>query len=52
MTAYDARPSHQEHIEAFTQVRERHHISYTMRLRRGIDIQAGCGQIRQREGGR
>ncbi len=49
-TAYDARPSHQEHIEAFTEVLERYHISYTMRLRRGIDIQAGCGQLRQREG--
>jgi 23S rRNA (adenine2503-C2)-methyltransferase len=28
---------------------ERHGIPNTLRVRRGIDIQAGCGQLRERE---
>jgi 23S rRNA (adenine2503-C2)-methyltransferase len=30
---------------AFKEVLESHHIPCTLRLRRGIDIQAGCGQL-------
>jgi 23S rRNA (adenine2503-C2)-methyltransferase len=45
---YPGRPPSEESIEAFTHVLERHHVAYTLRLRRGVDIQAGCGQLRQR----
>jgi 23S rRNA (adenine2503-C2)-methyltransferase len=37
-----------ERVLAFTEVLDQHHVSYTLRLRRGIDIKAGCGQLRQR----
>ncbi|MGC9393810.1 MAG: 23S rRNA (adenine(2503)-C(2))-methyltransferase RlmN [Anaerolineae bacterium] len=47
-TDYPGRPSSDEHVEAFTQILERRHVSFTLRLRRGIDIQAGCGQLRAR----
>jgi len=46
---YAMQPSAPENIEAFTAILDRHHINYTVRLRRGIDIQAGCGQLRRRE---
>lgn len=42
---YAGRPSSRERIEAFAQVLERHGIPCTVRVRRGIDIQAGCGQL-------
>jgi 23S rRNA (adenine2503-C2)-methyltransferase len=45
---YPGQPSSDERIEAFTQILERRHIPFTLRLRRGIDIQAGCGQLRAR----
>ncbi len=35
-------------VRAFQSVLERRGISTTVRLRRGIDIQAGCGQLRAR----
>ncbi len=35
-------------LEAFRAILEQAHIPNTLRLRRGIDIQAGCGQLRQR----
>lgn len=47
-TGYTGHPSSDEHIEAFTQILERRHVPFTLRLRRGIDIQAGCGQLRAR----
>jgi 23S rRNA (adenine2503-C2)-methyltransferase len=50
--AYAGRPPTQQSVTAFTAVLERHRVPYTMRLRRGIDIQAGCGQLRHRAGGR
>ncbi len=43
---YAGRPSPADRIEAFTQILDRRHIPYTLRLRRGSDIQAGCGQLR------
>ncbi|HEC34628.1 MAG TPA: 23S rRNA (adenine(2503)-C(2))-methyltransferase RlmN [Chloroflexi bacterium] len=46
--AYEGRPSSYEAIAAFAAVLERHRIPYTVRLRRGSDIQAGCGQLRHR----
>ena len=45
---YPGQPSSDEHIEAFTQILERRHVPFSLRLRRGIDIQAGCGQLRAR----
>jgi 23S rRNA (adenine2503-C2)-methyltransferase len=45
---FEGQPATPDRIEAFTEVLERHHLSYTVRLRRGIDIRAGCGQLRRR----
>ena len=45
---YTGRPSSHDRIAAFTATLEQSHIPYTLRVRRGIDIQAGCGQLRQR----
>ncbi|MGC9356475.1 MAG: 23S rRNA (adenine(2503)-C(2))-methyltransferase RlmN [Anaerolineae bacterium] len=45
---FEGQPATPDRIEAFTEVLERHHFSYSVRLRRGIDIRAGCGQLRKR----
>lgn len=45
---FEGRPSTPERIQAFAHVLEHHYISHSLRLRRGGDIQAGCGQLRQR----
>jgi 23S rRNA (adenine2503-C2)-methyltransferase len=45
---YGGEPSSNETLDAFTKELERRHVPYTVRIRRGIDIQAGCGQLRQR----
>jgi 23S rRNA (adenine2503-C2)-methyltransferase len=42
------RPPPQERVLAFQRALTGAGISTTVRLRRGIDIQAGCGQLRQR----
>ncbi len=47
--AFDGVPSSPERISRFTQILSRHHVPYTLRLRRGLDIQAGCGQLRARQ---
>jgi 23S rRNA (adenine2503-C2)-methyltransferase len=47
----DLRPSSRELVDAFSQELQLHGIPTTVRLRRGIDIEAGCGQLRQRQGG-
>lgn len=44
--AYEGRPPSRPAIAAFTAVLERRGIPFTLRVRRGIDIQAGCGQLR------
>lgn len=44
--AYEGSPPSREAIAAFTAVLKRHGIPFTVRLRRGIEIQAGCGQLR------
>ncbi len=46
--AYAGQRSSDERIAAFTAVLNRHHTSYSIRVRRGVEIQAGCGQLRQR----
>ncbi len=43
------RPSPREQVQAFRDVLERAGIATTVRMRRGISIEAGCGQLRQRE---
>ena len=42
------RPSPQERVDAFANALEQAGIPATVRMRRGIDIEAGCGQLRQR----
>jgi 23S rRNA (adenine2503-C2)-methyltransferase len=42
------RPSPRQRVRAFQRVLTEQGIPTTVRLRRGIDIQAGCGQLRQR----
>jgi 23S rRNA (adenine2503-C2)-methyltransferase len=42
------RPSPPERAAQFQAILEAHGIPATMRLRRGIDIDAGCGQLRRR----
>jgi 23S rRNA (adenine2503-C2)-methyltransferase len=39
--------STRERIVAFRAVLDNYHIPNTLRIRRGIDIHAGCGQLRQ-----
>jgi 23S rRNA (adenine2503-C2)-methyltransferase len=42
---FAGRRSTRERVAAFRQLLETHGISCTVRVRRGIDIQAGCGQL-------
>jgi 23S rRNA (adenine2503-C2)-methyltransferase len=44
----DYRPPPADRVGAFYRALVQHGVSTTMRLRRGVDIQAGCGQLRQR----
>lgn len=45
---YGGRPSSRQAVDAFQAELQRHGVSSTVRVRRGIDIQAGCGQLRDR----
>ena len=47
-SGYSGAASTRERITAFRAILEAANIPNTLRLRRGIDIQAGCGQLRQR----
>lgn len=49
---YKGQPSSPSSLAAFTAELDRYRVPYTVRVRRGVDIQAGCGQLRQREQGR
>lgn len=42
---YPGRPTPRQRATAFRQVLQSHSIPCTVRVRRGIDIQAGCGQL-------
>jgi 23S rRNA (adenine2503-C2)-methyltransferase len=44
---YDGRSPSRAHVERFSAKLRRRHIPHTIRLRRGLDIEAGCGQLRQ-----
>jgi 23S rRNA (adenine2503-C2)-methyltransferase len=43
---FDGAPSDPERVAAFQAELKRHGVSSTVRVRRGIDIQAGCGQLK------
>lgn len=43
---YQGQPSSRARVAAFQAELERYGVSSTVRVRRGIDIQAGCGQLR------
>ena len=43
--AYAGKPSDERQVLAFLERLRKHGISASVRLRRGIDIQAGCGQL-------
>ncbi|MCC7206567.1 MAG: 23S rRNA (adenine(2503)-C2)-methyltransferase, partial [Anaerolineae bacterium] len=43
---FDGGPSDPRRVEAFQAELERWGVSSTVRVRRGIDIQAGCGQLK------
>ncbi|WP_420642779.1 23S rRNA (adenine(2503)-C(2))-methyltransferase RlmN [Candidatus Leptofilum sp.] len=45
---YGGGPSSKERVEAFMAELSHYGVSSTVRVRRGIDIQAGCGQLRDR----
>jgi 23S rRNA (adenine2503-C2)-methyltransferase len=45
---YGGRPSERQQVAAFQQILATHGVASTVRVRRGIDIQAGCGQLRDR----
>jgi 23S rRNA (adenine2503-C2)-methyltransferase len=45
---YHGRPSDRKRVAAFQQILAAHGVASTVRVRRGIDIQAGCGQLRDR----
>ena len=45
---YSGGPSSRERVQAFQDELARYGVSSTVRVRRGIDIQAGCGQLRDR----
>ena len=45
---YAGKSPSRDQVDAFAAKIKRRHVSHTVRLRRGLDIQAGCGQLRQR----
>ncbi|HIP70302.1 MAG TPA: 23S rRNA (adenine(2503)-C(2))-methyltransferase RlmN [Anaerolineae bacterium] len=46
---YGGQPSSRARVDAFQQELTRYGVSSTVRVRRGIDIQAGCGQLKAAE---
>jgi 23S rRNA (adenine2503-C2)-methyltransferase len=42
------KPPHRARVQAFSDTLTRHHVANTVRLARGLDIDAGCGQLRAR----
>lgn len=45
---FEGQPSTPERITDFIHVLERRHVPYSLRVRRGLDINAGCGQLHRR----
>ena len=48
-TGYEGKATTRERADAFKLVLEQNGIPCTVRIRRGIDIQAGCGQLASRQ---
>ncbi|MCO4745830.1 MAG: 23S rRNA (adenine(2503)-C(2))-methyltransferase RlmN [Proteobacteria bacterium] len=46
--SYEGEPTNDVNAAIFVETLGMHHISATVRVRRGIDIDAGCGQLRDR----
>ncbi|MCX6080007.1 MAG: 23S rRNA (adenine(2503)-C(2))-methyltransferase RlmN [Chloroflexi bacterium] len=46
---YEGKATTRERADAFKQILEQNGIPCTIRIRRGIDIQAGCGQLASRQ---
>ena len=46
---YGERASSRAAMDAFTAVLARHRVPYTIRVQRGVEIQAACGQLRRRQ---
>jgi 23S rRNA (adenine2503-C2)-methyltransferase len=44
---FEGRAPSRKRTALFTRQLERHHVPYTLRVPRGADIRAGCGQLRQ-----
>ncbi|MGD8458135.1 MAG: 23S rRNA (adenine(2503)-C(2))-methyltransferase RlmN [Anaerolineales bacterium] len=44
-TDFDGKKALPQQVDAFTSILEKNKIPCTVRVRRGIDIQAGCGQL-------
>jgi 23S rRNA (adenine2503-C2)-methyltransferase len=44
-TGYNGAPSSKERAASFQKILEESGIPCTIRLRRGIDVNAGCGQL-------
>ncbi len=45
---FAGKPSSKERVDKFQEVLSKYGVTSTVRVRRGIDIQAGCGQLRDR----
>lgn len=45
------RPPARPKIQYFSELLQKHHVPNTVRMRRGTDIEAGCGQLRARVAG-
>ncbi len=48
--AYPGKGSERSRVKRFQEILVGYGVGTTIRLRRGVDIQAGCGQLRQRMG--
>jgi 23S rRNA (adenine2503-C2)-methyltransferase len=49
-SGYAGRASSRKRTALFASELDRHHVPYTLRVPRGADIRAGCGQLRQENG--
>ena len=45
-SGFSGKPPSRERVEEFAVILESYHVPATVRVRRGIDIHAGCGQLR------
>ena len=50
-SGYGGRPSDAERVAAFQRVLRTYRVGSTVRVRRGVDIQAGCGQLKAQVSG-